>query len=154
VPFLGEGLADALRTYAFHAGTRYFNLAEDPVYCPQVALGKAVEKACQSLKEDFKFLYPLEAGIKEKIETIAREMYGAAGVSYSAEAEAQIEKYTKQGFSKLPICMAKTQYSFSDNPTLKGSPSGSCPAVRSGICERLGAPLRASKHNLDDSASP
>jgi formyltetrahydrofolate synthetase len=87
------------------------------------------------LKEDFKFLYPLEAGIKEKIETIAREMYGAAGVSYSAEAEAQIEKYTKQGFSKLPICMAKTQYSFSDNPTLKGAPSGSCPTVRIGICK-------------------
>ncbi|GAQ82928.1 10-formyltetrahydrofolate synthetase [Klebsormidium nitens] len=89
-----------------------------------VELGKAVEKACKSLKEDFKFLYPLEAGIKEKIETIAREMYGAGGVSYSSEAEAAIEKYTKQGFSKLPICMAKTQYSFSDNPTLKGAPSG------------------------------
>jgi formyltetrahydrofolate synthetase len=62
---------------------------------------------------------PHLAGPQDKIEAIARS-YGAAGVSYSPEAEAQIAKYTAMGFDKLPICMAKTQYSFSHDAKLKG----------------------------------
>ncbi|KAF3791326.1 Formate--tetrahydrofolate ligase [Nymphaea thermarum] len=88
-----------------------------------VDLGHAVQRACESHKLPLKFLYPLEASIKEKIEAIARS-YGAAGVEYSEQAEKQIEMYSRQGFSELPICMAKTQYSFSHNAALKGAPDG------------------------------
>lgn len=58
--------------------------------------------------------------LQEKIEIIAKRTYGAADISYSPQAEAQIDKYTRMGFDKLPICMAKTQYSFSHDATLKG----------------------------------
>ncbi|CAL0316256.1 unnamed protein product [Lupinus luteus] len=88
-----------------------------------VDLGIAVQKACENVAQPLKFLYPLDVGIKEKIEAIAKS-YGASGVEYSEQAEKQIEMYTKQGFSGLPICMAKTQYSFSDNAAAKGAPSG------------------------------
>jgi formate--tetrahydrofolate ligase len=69
-------------------------------------------------------LYPLEMPIKDKIDTIARSMYGADGVDYLPEASRQIRQYTELGWDKLPICVAKTQYSLSDNATLKGRPSG------------------------------
>ena len=73
---------------------------------------------------DFKFLYPVDIPIKDKIETIAREVYGADGVDYLPEAEAQIAEYTRLGFDKLPICMAKTHLSLSHDPALKGVPTG------------------------------
>ncbi|KAI3721932.1 hypothetical protein L2E82_32952 [Cichorium intybus] len=88
-----------------------------------VELGIAVQKACENATQPLRFLYPLDISIKEKIEAIARS-YGASGVQYSEQAEKQIEMYSKQGFSGLPICMAKTQYSFSDNASAKGAPSG------------------------------
>ena len=72
----------------------------------------------------FKFLYPLDWSIKKKIEIIATEVYGADGVDYSPEAEARIEEYTRLGFDKLPICMAKTHLSLSSDPNLKGVPKG------------------------------
>ena len=86
-------------------------------------LGKAVIKAAE-MKSDFKFLYPLEKSIKEKIETIAREVYGADGVDYSEQAEKQIGEFTRLGYDKLPICMAKTHLSLSHDPALKGVPKG------------------------------
>eukprot|EP01119_Soliformovum_irregulare_P017410 TRINITY_DN5171_c0_g1_i1.p1 TRINITY_DN5171_c0_g1~~TRINITY_DN5171_c0_g1_i1.p1 ORF type:complete len:657 (-),score=224.87 TRINITY_DN5171_c0_g1_i1:51-1973(-) len=87
-------------------------------------LAKAVVTACQSAKrQDFKFLYPLDLGIKEKIEKIAKDIYGAAEVVYSPESEKKIELYTKQGFSHLPICMAKTHLSLSGDPNAKGVPT-------------------------------
>ncbi|SCV66994.1 BQ2448_5640 [Microbotryum intermedium] len=86
-------------------------------------LGQAVIKACEE-PNPFKFLYPLDISIKDKIATIAKEMYGAADVSYTEEAEAQIASYTKQGFSDLPICMAKTHLSLSHDPKMKGAPKG------------------------------
>lgn len=90
-----------------------------------VELAKAVEKACaENSADNFKFLYPLEKTIKEKIETIAREIYGADGVEYTPEAEEKIQLYTKQGFDKLPVCMAKTHLSFSHDPEKKGVPTG------------------------------
>lgn len=64
------------------------------------------------------------ACVQAKIETIAKEVYGAASVEYLPQAERQIELYTKMGFDKLPICMAKTQYSFSADASAKGAPSG------------------------------
>ncbi|KAL6747918.1 formate-tetrahydrofolate ligase [Haematococcus lacustris] len=87
-------------------------------------LAEAVVEACSSADRAFRFLYEVDLPIKDKIEIIAKEMYHAAGVEYSPEAEAQIEKYTKMGFANLPICMAKTQYSFSHDATKKGAPSG------------------------------
>ncbi|CAK9172913.1 unnamed protein product [Ilex paraguariensis] len=88
-----------------------------------VDLGIAVQKACENVTQKLKFLYPLDTSIKEKIEAIANS-YGASGVEYSEQAEKQIEMYSKQGFSTLPICMAKTQYSFSHEPSKKGAPTG------------------------------
>lgn len=84
-------------------------------------LAKAVLKMCEA-KSDFKFLYPLEAPIKEKIETIAKKIYGASKVEYSEEAEKKIAYYTKLGYDKLPMNMAKTHLSLSHDPKLKGRP--------------------------------
>jgi len=75
-------------------------------------------------------LYPLEMSIKDKIEAVARTMYGADGVDYLPEASRQIRLYTELGLDKLPICVAKTQYSLSDNAALKGRPSGFTVLVR------------------------
>jgi methylenetetrahydrofolate dehydrogenase (NADP+) / methenyltetrahydrofolate cyclohydrolase / formyltetrahydrofolate synthetase len=86
-------------------------------------LAEAVVAACEKPK-DFQFLYQDEMSIKEKIETVAREIYRADGVSYSAEAEKKIKLFTDMGLSHLPLCMAKTHLSFSHNPTLKGTPRG------------------------------
>jgi formyltetrahydrofolate synthetase len=94
-----------------------------------VELGKAVIAAFEK-KSDFHFLYSLDLSIKEKIEKIVKEIYGGAGVTYSPEAEKKVELYTRQGFNKLPICMAKTQYSLSHDPELKGAPSGFTVPVR------------------------
>lgn len=94
-----------------------------------VELAEAVIAACQQPK-DFHFLYPDDASIKAKIETIATKVYGAAGVTYSPEAEAKIEAYTRLGFDKLPICMAKTQLSLSHDPALLGAPTGFTLPVR------------------------
>ncbi len=69
-------------------------------------------------------LYPKEGSVKQKIETVATKIYGAAGVGFSPEAEKFIAFLEQQGYSKLPVCIAKTQMSFSDDPNLKGAPSG------------------------------
>jgi len=92
-----------------------------------IDLAKAVMSACAKQKangDKFKFLYNLNLSIKEKIETIAREIYRADGVTYSALAEEKIAIFTKLGLDKLPICVAKTQYSFSHDPKLIGAPRG------------------------------
>src|SRR5690606_1993571 len=94
-----------------------------------VELGKAVIAACEK-PSNFQFLYPLEASIKEKIETIAKEVYGADGVEYSEEAERKIERYNRLGFSELPICMAKTHLSISHDPSLKNVPKGFIVPIR------------------------
>jgi formyltetrahydrofolate synthetase len=115
----------AVREAALAAG------ATDAVVCEHwekggagaVDLAHAVVKASAE-KAAFKFLYELDLPIKTKIEKIAVELYRADGVDYLPEAEAAIEKYTKLGFDKLPICMAKTQYSFSHEASRKGTPTG------------------------------
>jgi formate--tetrahydrofolate ligase len=73
---------------------------------------------------DFHPLYDTALPIKAKIETIAREIYGAAGVDYSAAADKAITQCESMGLGQTPVCMAKTQYSFSDDPTLLGRPTG------------------------------
>jgi formyltetrahydrofolate synthetase len=105
--------------------------AEDAVLCTHwanggdgaVKLAEAVIAACEK-PGDFRFLYPLEWSIKQKIEKIATEIYGAGSVSYTPEAEAKIELYTRLGFDKLPVNMAKTHLSLSHDPAVKGRPLG------------------------------
>ncbi|HAF62317.1 MAG TPA: formate--tetrahydrofolate ligase, partial [Anaerolineaceae bacterium] len=88
-----------------------------------IALAQAVVKAAEK-PTDFQFLYPLDQTIKQKIETIAKEVYGADGVDYSPEAEQKIAEFTKLGYADLPICMAKTHLSLSHDASLKGVPRG------------------------------
>jgi formyltetrahydrofolate synthetase len=85
------------------------------------ALAEAVVKACEK-PSDFKFLYPLDIPIKEKIETIVTKIYGAEGADYSSEAESKVRLYTKLGYDKLPLNMAKTHLSLSHDPAWKGVP--------------------------------
>jgi methylenetetrahydrofolate dehydrogenase (NADP+) / methenyltetrahydrofolate cyclohydrolase / formyltetrahydrofolate synthetase len=88
-----------------------------------VKLAEAVIKAAEK-PSNFKFLYALELSIKEKIEIICKEIYGADGVEYLPEAEAKIKLYTRLGFANLPLNMAKTHLSLSHDPALKGVPKG------------------------------
>jgi formate--tetrahydrofolate ligase len=87
------------------------------------ALAEAVAEAADEPGE-FAFLYPAEASLREKIETIASRIYGADGVDYSPAAVRQLDAYTKNGFGSLPVCIAKTPLSLSHDPALKGAPAG------------------------------
>ncbi|KAI0093503.1 C-1-tetrahydrofolate synthase [Irpex rosettiformis] len=87
------------------------------------ALAEAVVAVCEGQSE-FKFLYDLDLPIEKKIEIISKEIYGADGIELSELAQKQVETYTRQGYSNLPICMAKTQYSFSHDPKLKNVATG------------------------------
>jgi formyltetrahydrofolate synthetase len=116
---------ELIREAAIEAG------AEDAVVCTHwmdggkgaVALAEAVIKAAEK-PTNFQFLYPLEMSIKDKIETICREIYRADGVDYSPEAEAKIEQFTRLGFADLPMNMAKTHLSFTHDASIKGAPRG------------------------------
>jgi formate--tetrahydrofolate ligase len=88
-----------------------------------VELAEAVAEAAEEPTE-FQFLYPEEASLREKIETIATKVYGADGVAYDMRASQQLDSYEKNGFGKLPVCMAKTHLSISSDPTLLGAPTG------------------------------
>ena len=122
---------DLVRAAALEAG------AEDSIVCTHwmegglgaVKLAEAVVKAAEK-PTNFRFLYPLDISIKEKIETICKQIYGADGVEYTPEAEAKIELYTRLGFDKLPLCMAKTHLSLSHDPNLKGVPKGFTVPIR------------------------
>lgn len=87
-------------------------------------LAKAVVAEIEKGENNFEVLYPLDISLEEKIETIAKKIYGADGVNYSAKAKKMLKQLKEIGLGDLPICMAKTQYSFSDNAALKGRPSG------------------------------
>jgi formate--tetrahydrofolate ligase len=86
-------------------------------------LAEAVAEAAEE-PTDFRFLYPDEASLREKIETIATRVYGASGVEFSPAAGRQIDNYERHGFGRLPVCVAKTHLSISSDPTLKGAPTG------------------------------
>jgi formate--tetrahydrofolate ligase len=88
-----------------------------------VELAEAVRDAAEE-PSSFRFLYPTEVSLKEKIETIATKVYGADGVDYSARAERELAGYERAGFGDLPICMAKTHLSISSDPSLTGAPTG------------------------------
>lgn len=89
-----------------------------------LALAEGVLRLLEEEKSDFNFLYELDLPLREKIEKIAREIYGAEGVDFSSTAERQLDRYEELGYGNLPVCMAKTQNSLSDNPALKGRPEG------------------------------
>ncbi len=88
-----------------------------------IELAEAVAEAAEE-PSSFRLLYPDEASLHEKIETIAMEIYGARDVDYSAVAVRQLDTYERSGFGNLPICMAKTHLSLSSDPALKGAPTG------------------------------
>ncbi|KMU87725.1 C-1-tetrahydrofolate synthase [Coccidioides immitis H538.4] len=94
-----------------------------------VELAKGVIMA-SSKPKDFKLLYSLEGTIQERIEKIGQLMYGADKVEFSELAQKKVDTYTKQGFGNLPICIAKTQYSLSHDPSLKGAPTGFTVPIR------------------------
>ncbi|KAK2803228.1 hypothetical protein FQN50_007095 [Emmonsiellopsis sp. PD_5] len=94
-----------------------------------VDLAKGVIIA-SSKPKDFKLLYSLEGTVQERIERIGKEMYGADKVEFSELAQKKVDTYTKQGFGNLPICIAKTQYSLSHDPNLKGAPTGFTVPIR------------------------
>ncbi|RJE19262.1 C-1-tetrahydrofolate synthase [Aspergillus sclerotialis] len=94
-----------------------------------VDLAKAVV-AASSKPNNFKFLYDLDGTIQERIERIGKAMYGAEKVEFSEVAQKKVDTYTKQGFDRLPICIAKTQYSLSHDPALKGAPTGFTVPIR------------------------
>ncbi|MDR3729018.1 MAG: formate--tetrahydrofolate ligase, partial [Oscillospiraceae bacterium] len=93
------------------------------------ALAEEVVRLCQQPNR-FSFAYPLELSIEEKLDTICKRVYHADGVQLTANAKKQAQQLTALGFNQLPICMAKTQYSFSDDPTLLGAPKGFTVTVR------------------------
>ncbi|MBR1650883.1 MAG: formate--tetrahydrofolate ligase [Lachnospiraceae bacterium] len=95
-----------------------------------IDLAKKVLETLETKKSDFKLLYPDEMPLKEKVETIAKEIYGAASVSFAPAALKQLAKITEMGFGNLPVCMAKNQYSLSDDPTKLGRPEGFEMSVR------------------------
>ncbi|HYV81666.1 MAG TPA: formate--tetrahydrofolate ligase [Streptosporangiaceae bacterium] len=115
---------DAIREVAAAAGAR-------SAVCTHFAdggrgaaeLAEAVAEAAEE-PSDFHFLYPSEASLREKIETVATRVYGAAGVEYSPQAGKQLDTYEKAGFGTLPVCIAKTHLSISSDPSLKGAPTG------------------------------
>ena len=89
-----------------------------------IALANKVLETLETKESNFKLLYDDDLSLKEKIETVAREIYGADGVTYSAAAEKELKRITDLGMDKFPVCMAKTQYSLSDDAKKLGRPSG------------------------------
>ena len=94
------------------------------------ALAREVVRLCEEEKGDFTYSYELSDSIEEKIAAVVKKVYGGKGITVLPAAEKQIEKLSKLGFSGLPVCIAKTQYSFSDDPTLLGAPEDFTVTVR------------------------
>lgn len=95
-----------------------------------VELAREVVRLCECEKPDFGFSYELDTTIEEKIESVVKKVYGGAGIVVTPQAKKQIAALTALGFDKMPICVAKTQYSFSDDPTKLGAPEGFSVTVR------------------------
>ena len=85
-------------------------------------LAREIVRLCENEKPQFTFCYPLESSIEEKIEAVVKKVYGGDGITVLPAAKKQIDRLTALGYSSLPVCIAKTQYSFSDNPALLGAP--------------------------------
>ena len=94
-----------------------------------MALAEEVVRLCEE-DNDFSFSYELDGTIYDRIETIVRRIYGGDGVTFAPAAKKEIDKLTSLGYGNLPVCMAKTQYSFSDDQTKLGAPEGFTVTVR------------------------
>lgn len=119
---------EELEAIRSHCAAHGVNVALSEVFAKGgeggIELAKEVVALATSGKADFKLLYGEELSLKEKIETIAKKIYGAVGVNYTKEANNALKDFEKMGYGQLPVCMAKTQYSFSDDPALLGRPEG------------------------------
>lgn len=119
---------EELEAIRSHCAAHGVNVALSEVFAKGgeggIELAKEVVALATSGKADFKLLYGEELSQKEKIETIAKKIYGAVGVNYTKEANNALKDFEKMGYGHLPVCMAKTQYSFSDDPALLGRPEG------------------------------
>lgn len=119
---------EELEAIRSHCAAHGVNVALSEVFAKGgeggIELAKEVVALATSGKADFKLLYGEELSLKEKIETIAKKIYGAVGVNYTKEANNALKDFEKMGYGHLPVCMAKTQYSFSDDPVLLGRPEG------------------------------
>ena len=94
------------------------------------ALAQEVVRLCNEEKGDFRFAYESALSIKEKIDAVVKNVYGGKGALFTPNAEKDVVKLTSLGFSGFPVCIAKTQYSFSDDPAKLGAPSGFYVTVR------------------------
>lgn len=128
INIFAQDTAEELEAVREHCAKHGVNVALSDVFAKGgeggIDLAKEVIALADSGESKFAPIYPLEMSLKGKIETIAKEIYGADGVNYTKEADKALKEFEDLGYGNLPICMAKTQYSFSDDPALLGRPSG------------------------------
>ena len=128
INIFAQDTAEELEAVREHCAKHGVNVALSDVFVKGgeggIDLAKEVIALADSGESKFAPIYPLKMSLKGKIETIAKEIYGADGVNYTKEADKALKEFEELGYGNLPICMAKTQYSFSDDPALLGRPSG------------------------------
>lgn len=128
INIFAQDTAEELEAVREHCAKHGVNVALSDVFAKGgeggIDLAKEVIALADSGESKFAPIYPLDMSLKGKIETIAKEIYGADGVNYTKEADKALKEFEELGYGNLPICMAKTQYSFSDDPELLGRPSG------------------------------
>ena len=128
INIFAQDTAEELEAVREHCAKHGVNVALSDVFAKGgeggIDLAKEVIAMADSGESKFAPIYPLDMSLKGKIETIAKEIYGADGVNYTKEADKALKEFEELGYGNLPICMAKTQYSFSDDPALLGRPSG------------------------------
>lgn len=128
INIFAQDTAEELEAVREHCAKHGVNVALSDVFAKGgeggIDLAKEVIALADSGESKFAPIYPLNMSLKGKIETIAKEIYGADGVNYTKEADKALKEFEELGYGNLPICMAKTQYSFSDDPALLGRPSG------------------------------
>ncbi len=128
INIFAQDTAEELEAVRAHCSAHGVNVALSDVFAKGgdggVELAKEVVALAESGQAAFEPIYASELSLKEKIATVAREIYGAKDVVYAKEAETALKDFESMGYGNLPICMAKTQYSFSDDPALLGRPSG------------------------------
>lgn len=128
INIFAQDTAEELEAVREHCAKHGVNVALSDVFAKGgeggIDLAKEVIALADSGESKFAPIYPLDMSLKGKIETIAKEIYSADGVNYTKEADKALKEFEELGYGNLPICMAKTQYSFSDDPALLGRPSG------------------------------
>lgn len=128
INIFAQDTPEELEAVRAHCAAHGVNVALSDVFARGgeggIELAKEVVRLCESGEANFKPIYELDIPLKAKIETVAKEIYGADGVNYTKEADKALAEFEAMGYGNLPICMAKTQYSFSDDPALLGRPSG------------------------------